>query len=177
MKFEELEPAEVPLYNPALYHNIRQAIEQEVNKSPNKIIYSIAIHLSFCVQNLHKNMEKRLRDLLEYHNSHNGKLPSEIYFEPSRPNIFPPPPKKPDDLPHLNKLLVHHANFYPMKSMRVTWAYLVTQYLETLAFSIENKRLNECLQNGQDGCFDKCISDMGEWKTLQTSMATAKPGL
>jgi len=63
-------------------------------------------------------------------------------------------------------MLIHHANFYDMKSMPVTWMNLVEQYLDAIEFAIKQNLLDECVKVGNDGCFDNCISEMGVWKTV-----------
>lgn len=177
MKFEDLIRVEITPYNKHRYEQIRASLNKRIDQMKldgnTHMIkeFEMAIHLSFCVQNLHKNFVEKLIDLLQWHNKNGDKLPSEMYFEPSRPKVFPPPPKTDDDLPILNKVLLHHANFYDMKSMSVTWKSLVEQYLECIEFAINADKLDECVKVGNDGCFDNCISEMGMWKTiLSTSL-------
>ncbi len=172
MKFEDLIRVDLAPYNKYRYEQIRAALNQKLDqmvleKNRNMIShYEMAIHLSFCVQNLHKNFVNKLIELLQWYNKNDNKLPAEMYFEPSRPKVFPPPPKTDDDLPLLNKMLIHHANFYDMKSMPVTWMNLVEQYLDAIEFAIKQNLLDECVKVGNDGCFDNCISEMGVWKTV-----------
>ncbi|MGD9591513.1 MAG: hypothetical protein AB7V32_03230, partial [Candidatus Berkiella sp.] len=168
------QPVEVPEYNPENYNRIREVLKKRLADNIDaqlRSYYGIAMHLSYCVQNLHKNFWQKLKEMQCYFEK-NKKLPSQVYFEPSMPRVFPPPPKTKDDLPNLNKTLVHHADFYSMESLATTWNSLIIQYHAALSYALEKDMLDECICEGTDGCFDKCISDMGEWHAMNESAKT-----
>lgn len=176
LTFDELNKAELMPYAKERYERIRESLHNAMSYAEDAMIqasYKASIHLSYCVQNLHKNFDAKLKDLLAFYNKQNGKLPTEIFFEPSFPKVFPPPPRSDDDLPILNKTLIHHAEYYDMKSMAVTWKNLIEQYLSCIEYAINTQDhavLNACVKASSDGCFDNCISEMGIWKAGRESI-------
>ncbi|MGD9591514.1 MAG: hypothetical protein AB7V32_03235 [Candidatus Berkiella sp.] len=163
VNFDDLPKPDVIPVNDELYQNLIQRAQRVLSKDNPELAVSLE-HFAKTVQNLHQNILPKLKLYVEKYNE--GKLPTNIYFEPKG----------------LSNTYVHHLKDVvaqnTIQGLGGVWAMLVADFngAAELALSLDDAAFKQFAVSVSAGCFEACIDAANEWKASQERKAKSTAG-
>ncbi len=158
-------------YTPQIYENMRKIIGASSSSKEDK---DNRIQYTYSIQNLHKNFDSFVNNVLEIYNKRaNGSLPHNFSFNPkvNRDNWQQKTKKDTEgyDLSddglrvYGSNAFSHHLNDIAMKSAPTVWNDLLNKFHNSFNYAKENDKVDLWVKEGGLGCFEGIITDLSDW--------------
>ncbi len=177
-------PNEKIKYSPQIYEKMRKIIAASNALKEEK---AARIEYTYTIQNLHKNFNFFVNNVLAiYNNRKDGTLPKSYLFNPkvNRDN-WQQKAKRDSEGYELSddglraygsNAFMHHLNDIAMKSAPTVWNDLLSKFHNSFNYANENDKVDQWVNTGGWGCFEGVISDLSDWMSNDIHMKESLEG-